>query len=227
MAYDSARGQVVLFGGISSDGQTYLADTWVWDGANWSLWTGRGPSFRRYHGMAFDSARGRTEVFAGWGNGTVFNDTWENGLKGNGNGFSPMNPASVTPFGTGCPGSGGTPALGSDQGSLPWIGQTFTARLANLGISTALNRPFLILGDSNAPLELSPLGMPGCSLYANPLVTLPLTNQGGTATWSVPIPNDPSYVGVSLYTQGFVTSPGSNPLGMVVSNACELRLGAK
>src|SRR5512134_80585 len=29
MAYDSARGRVVLFGGVRSSG--YLADTWEWD----------------------------------------------------------------------------------------------------------------------------------------------------------------------------------------------------
>jgi hypothetical protein len=33
MAYDAARGQVVLFGGY--DGSGYLNDTWVWDGTNW------------------------------------------------------------------------------------------------------------------------------------------------------------------------------------------------
>ena len=32
MAYDAARGEVVLFGG--SDGTSILNDTWVWDGTN-------------------------------------------------------------------------------------------------------------------------------------------------------------------------------------------------
>jgi hypothetical protein len=32
MAYDSSRGQTVLFGG--TDGEN-LNDTWVWDGATW------------------------------------------------------------------------------------------------------------------------------------------------------------------------------------------------
>src|ERR1035438_5569144 len=35
MAYDSARGQAVLFGGNGS-GNPYLGDTWVWDGSNWT-----------------------------------------------------------------------------------------------------------------------------------------------------------------------------------------------
>jgi hypothetical protein len=32
MAYDAARGQVVLFGGWD---RSYSNDTWVWDGTNW------------------------------------------------------------------------------------------------------------------------------------------------------------------------------------------------
>ncbi len=35
MAYDSGRGVVVLFGGMSAAG--YLPDTWEWDGTTWTL----------------------------------------------------------------------------------------------------------------------------------------------------------------------------------------------
>ena len=38
MAYDAARGKVVLFGGY--DGQTNLADTWEWDGQAWTCLAG-------------------------------------------------------------------------------------------------------------------------------------------------------------------------------------------
>ena len=34
MAYDSAHGQVVLFGGY--DNRNRFNDTWVWDGTNWT-----------------------------------------------------------------------------------------------------------------------------------------------------------------------------------------------
>src|SRR5439155_6137813 len=36
MAYDVARGRVVVFGGADVDG-TPLGDTWTWDGATWLL----------------------------------------------------------------------------------------------------------------------------------------------------------------------------------------------
>ena len=35
MAYDSAHGQVVLFGGQDAN-LNALNDTWVWDGTNWT-----------------------------------------------------------------------------------------------------------------------------------------------------------------------------------------------
>ena len=36
MAYDAARGRVVLFGGADVDG-TPLGDTWTWDGTTWAI----------------------------------------------------------------------------------------------------------------------------------------------------------------------------------------------
>src|SRR5262245_60415674 len=42
VAYDTDRGQLVLFGGNISPG--YSAETWIWDGANWTLQLADGPS---------------------------------------------------------------------------------------------------------------------------------------------------------------------------------------
>ncbi len=228
MAYDSGRGRVVLFGGSPNGSTSLFADTWEWDGTNWNQRNpATPPSARNAHDMAYDSARGRVVLFGGsdYGAAGISNpraDTWE---------YAPVNPATYTPFGTGCPGSAGTPALASDQGSLPWVGDTFTARLTNLGIATV---PFLFLGASNTfwgvvplPFDLTLIGMSSCMLYTDPLLTFFLANNGGSATFSVPIPNDPSLVGLSLYNQGGVTSFGTNPLGLVMSNGCEMRFGGR
>ena len=123
--------------------------------------------------------------------------------------------------------------LVSDPGSLPWLGDTFTARLTNLG-TLPTNVPFLFLGLSNTlwgivplPLDLTLIGMTGCTLYTDPFLTFFPANIGGTATWSIPIPNDPNYLGLTLFNQGGVTSFGTNPLGLVMSNGCEIRIGAR
>ena len=76
MAYDSARGRVVLFGGY---GGSVLADTLEWDG---NAWAQRAPSTsppaREGHAMAYDSARGRVVLFGGESFPALeYADTWE------------------------------------------------------------------------------------------------------------------------------------------------------
>ncbi len=73
MAYDSARGVTVLFGGGAS---VLNGDTWEWDGSVWSLRATTGPVPRRGHAMAYDSARGVTVLFGGTGSANHA-DTWE------------------------------------------------------------------------------------------------------------------------------------------------------
>jgi hypothetical protein len=143
-------------------------------------------------------------------------------------------PAAFLPYGAGCAGGAGTPALAAQGASLPWIGTTFTAQLTNLGADAQRNLPFVLAGDSRTtwgplplPLDLAPYGMTGCTLHANPLLSFVLPNAGGTATWSVGVPNTPALVGQTLFVQGGVTSPGANAAGLVWSNACELRIGAQ
>jgi hypothetical protein len=61
MAYDSAHGQVVLFGGLGAD-NTVLSDTWTWDGSNWTQKIARQQSARAElprHGLRFASSASR------------------------------------------------------------------------------------------------------------------------------------------------------------------------
>jgi uncharacterized protein (TIGR03437 family) len=82
MAYDSARRQVVVFGGVGANGfgnqctSQNLNDTWVWDGSNWTEESPKTmPSARISIAMAFDAAHGQTVLFGGIA-GTDVNDTW-------------------------------------------------------------------------------------------------------------------------------------------------------
>lgn len=83
MAYDSARGVTVLFGGFQSNADgtviTALGDTWEWDGNNWTLRNTVGPSPRDNVAMAFDSTRRVTVLFGGAEmTSTAYKtDTWE------------------------------------------------------------------------------------------------------------------------------------------------------
>jgi hypothetical protein len=77
MAYDSARGRVVLFGGknLSADA---LNDTWEWDGYDWQKMSPKeSPAPRWEPAMAYDSAKGRVVLFGGVSNAGAPEDTWE------------------------------------------------------------------------------------------------------------------------------------------------------
>jgi hypothetical protein len=78
LAFDAARGRVVLFGGTAAVGPNYyLTDTWEWDGAVWSQ---RAPAvvpqWRRSAAIAFDAARSVTLMFGGDGQTGFRQDTW-------------------------------------------------------------------------------------------------------------------------------------------------------
>jgi hypothetical protein len=78
MAYDAARGRVVLFGG--EDQTVRKNDVWEWDGSTWVDKTPAGlkPSARKFHTMAYDSARARVVMFGGDDGGTGWrDDIWE------------------------------------------------------------------------------------------------------------------------------------------------------
>jgi hypothetical protein len=77
MAYDAARGVVVLFGG--TDNASALADTWTWDGQSWKEVTpaGTSPSARFNIQMTYDAKRKRVVLYGGQTLGGVLSDTWE------------------------------------------------------------------------------------------------------------------------------------------------------
>jgi len=76
MAYDNARGQIVLFGGMSPN-RDLRSDTWVWDGSNWTEKTPtNGPAARYSSALAYDAARGQVVLFGGTNDATFFDDTW-------------------------------------------------------------------------------------------------------------------------------------------------------
>ena len=75
MAYDSARGVTVLFGGWT-DGR--VSDTWEWDGTNWLNRNPASHPLGQWTAMAYDSTRGVSVLFGGdCGPGCYSDETWE------------------------------------------------------------------------------------------------------------------------------------------------------
>src|SRR5262245_57137524 len=68
MAFDSDRGVMVLFGGITgTTGSTLSGETWEWDGATWVRRSTTGPVPRDAHSMVYDAARHVTVLYGGIG----------------------------------------------------------------------------------------------------------------------------------------------------------------
>jgi len=67
MAYDAARHEVVLFGGLLANG-ALNGETWVWNGTTWTeVFPATSPPPRDLAAMAYDSVRNETVLFGGRG----------------------------------------------------------------------------------------------------------------------------------------------------------------
>lgn len=71
MAYDSARQELILFGGLDAPG-----DTWAWNGSIWLRKSVDGPGPRSGHAMAYDAERRNIVLFGGSVSGTYSGETW-------------------------------------------------------------------------------------------------------------------------------------------------------
>jgi Glycine rich protein len=80
MAYDSATGKIVMFGGAPTTlGFSTFSDTWVYDGSSWTQQDITGPKARMQATMAYDPALSKIVLFGGVVDvfGTFsFSDTW-------------------------------------------------------------------------------------------------------------------------------------------------------
>ncbi len=144
--------------------------------------------------------------------------------------FNPCSPNGIVlPFGNGCAGGlAGAPTIGS-AGGAPVIGNgTFALTMSGGPASSLANG--LIIGASNTtwlifnlPMALGIFGAPACTLFASADVILsPIaTDPTGFATITLPIPNQPSIVGGSVFVQFF--SPFTPTLAM--TNGAEVRIG--
>lgn len=213
MVSDTARRRVVLVGDHN------LADpfAWEWDGVTWSIALCASPSPRRSPVAAYDSARREVVLFGGSPQGFNASDTWV---------YRTASPATSVAFGSGCAGSAGVPVLAHVPYWLPWLGDTFRTRVGSLGANAGA--VYFVTGvTATPPLDLTGLGMPGCSSLVT-IDSLALAPVGhGEAVSSLTIPNLPVLNGVHLYQQAAVLEPGANAAGVILSNAIDFGLGKR
>jgi hypothetical protein len=104
--------------------------------------------------------------------------------------------ASWRSFGSGCAGANGVPAM--QLVGLPALGSVFALNVQNLGSGVAA----MLVGFAPQNVSLQPYGFSlGCNLLVNPVATELLLASGGTAGWSMSVPNLPGLAGLHLFQQ--------------------------
>ena len=116
----------------------------------------------------------------------------------NGNGAADPGPRDLTAAAPFSSSGSGQPLALLAQGA-PRIGQNVTLQLANTpsGATTAM----LIIGNArqNPAIDLTGIGMPGCTQYVTLDASLPFAPQPGTIT--VAVPNNPLLAGLQVHCQ--------------------------
>jgi hypothetical protein len=203
---------------------------WAWDGKTWrEVLPNRSLGARWETAATFDEKRQRLVAFGGLNVSLStyvasyyltpkLRDTWE---------YTPGKPGSFVPYGIGCAGSRGTPALSAHFGSLPIAGAPFRVQLNNLPL---VGPAWMFVGASKTdygslklPFDLTVAGAPGCWLLASGDLLFPVTNVLGSGLFSVDIP--PDLAGATVYLQAIVGDLPANQLGMTTSDGGEAKIG--
>jgi hypothetical protein len=87
---------------------------------------------------------------------------------------------------------------------------------------------FLAMGLSDQapyPIDLAPLGAPGCWLYVSQEVLLPMSTSASGPSLQLSLPTDPALVGALVHWQGFMVDPQANSLGIISSDYLSVTVG--
>ena len=107
----------------------------------------------------------------------------------------------------------------------PILGTTFQFNTTNIPAGSLLGLQILSQTQYTPGLDLTFLGMPGCTLYVGLDVLTQFATPGASASVPYTLPSTSSLSGVLLLSQSATLSPGLNPFGFVTSNALQMVLG--
>lgn len=101
--------------------------------------------------------------------------------------------------------------------SNPSLGGQYRLEVQDIPTGTALGVFLLSFTRFDPGIDLTSIGMPGCSQYVGLDARIVTLVTGPTMSLTVPIPPNLAYAGVQLATQG-ATFSGITPLGVISSN---------
>ncbi len=133
--------------------------------------------------------------------------------------------AKYTNYGNGCAGSNGIVSLSAAPAGLPVLGGTLSVDITNLPL--AASNTFVAFGffPWNPGLDLGPIGMTGCTLDLEIVATESVAASGGTANWTLGIPNEPAAIGWSIAHQALTIDGPANALGLTSSISGDAQIG--
>ena len=114
-------------------------------------------------------------------------------------------------------------ALGAS--AAPVLGTTLQWQLSGIAAGTGWGALLRSLTQATPPIDLTALGMPGCSAHVVDPVATVFLSPGSSVQFPETIPNVPALVALTLIGQAVTYSPPLTPLGLVASNGMVLSLG--
>lgn len=136
--------------------------------------------------------------------------------------------AATRPYGSGCTGTNGIPAMVGDPQLPPVLNSVANLFLQNLPLASGAAAAVLGLAPTSPAPDLGTLagaGATGCLLHVQPIDLVILVPVGGTAAYAFTVPNNPSLAGASLLTQGLALDGGANAMGVTSSNGLRVVIG--
>ena len=209
MTFDSSRNRVLLMGGSTST--SAFTETWDWDGQRWTQRPAMIGMVAHQSTMQIDPVRGVPIIYGSTLSSPRF---WE---------YVTQSPVGFTTYGVGCQGTNGTPQLDRDPTTSPLIAGDIRLRMS--GLPLLAGGTFVALGVARDSLDLSSIGMLGCTRHCTGEIVVPVARANGVADLTIGIPNDAALLGALVSSQCFAVDPGANALGLTASNGAEIRVG--
>lgn len=117
------------------------------------------------------------------------------------------------------------PTLTLAGATRPVLGTSWNLNLSAVPATGVLGADIFGVTDPNVP-DLFFLGLPGCGLRASPDLINVWPVTGSTHSYGLSLPNNPSFIGLDLFTTGAVFQvPPVNAFGAITSNGVKGHLG--
>ena len=121
--------------------------------------------------------------------------------------------------------SGFKRSLSVSTAQRPVLGSNVEIWTENIPENALISTNMLSLSQFPLGINLALLGAPSCFQYCGIDASSLIFGNGSKLTTFGPVPMDPVWIGLSIYSQSASLSPGSNNLGVVTSNGLHLKIG--